>query len=762
MSIDKCLNRISRHINSKETQPLIVDVQNPIDFQAILDHFKVGNNEFVDAYIKSHNDRYPKIDELLHKISTTKGNVFVTGLSPFLKLKGESVTNNILREILNMNTTAHIVVITFQCSSFLKIKDPRLSRRIFILEGEPSPIPTLVFCTPDTPVPSDAIKVFSLNEFAVSVESHSSEKLYIVTEQSSNYYPDSLFPITDLKKVYDLLLSKDPTTKQLPESLGDNDQWKYAWKLFSKHNTWADVIDAQFNNHQMLEFAIPNYSSFDDKKKWLFFIGLKLFGSQTYWSLDYASQNAGSYTDLAKYIYRSILEINHDDKNYKNYYYQRKILLNQLGNPLNDAVEFCNIVKANGKYAIYYLTDNTQKERDTLFEVLDQYGTSFDRQELISILSIVYPDLYKYALPYRFKQPLLNEYFQDYKYQKIINTILPEFEAVVEEQAKKREYNYILDNRASVLDDVDKDSQLYFIDAMGVEYLAFIVAVSQELELLADITVCHSEIPSLTSENKEFLSYFENVVSIKDLDEIKHHGENDFNYENVKTPNYLSTELAIIRDVLTKIRTNLLSGSIKKAVIISDHGASRLAVLHNTETLWEMPSKGEHSGRCCLKTELDTPPEFAVDAGNYWALANYDRFKGGRKANVEVHGGATLEEVVIPIIELSLKSKNIEVFLLPVDVERLTGSRIPEIKVSYKKKASIKIYTSVNLKDVSICINNKYYDATPVSSKTYIAEMPDLRKAGIYSVDVYSGNNLVASDLELKISKEGSSEKSLF
>ena len=43
-----------------------------------------------------------------------------------------------------------------------------------------------------------------------------------------------------------------------------------------------------------------------------------------------------------------------------------------------------------------------------------------------------------------------------------------------------------------------------------------------------------------------------------------------------------------------------------------------------------------------------------------------DRFKGGRKANVEVHGGASLEEVAVPIIEITRKQTNIEAFILDV------------------------------------------------------------------------------------------------
>ena len=193
-----------------------------------------------------------------------------------------------------------------------------------------------------------------------------------------------------------------------------------------------------------------------------------------------------------------------------------------------------------------------------------------------------------------------------------------------------------------------------------LEYLAFIMALCREKGLMAKVTVCRCELPSITSKNKEFIELFADVglpvVSIKDLDDIKHHGKDDFDYQETKLPIHLVRELEIIEEVIDKIKTKLAMGAFEKAVLISDHGASRLAVIHETENIWEMASKGKHSGRCCLKTEVDVQPDFATDAGDFWALANYDRFKGGRKASVEVHGGATLEEVSVPIIEITYLS----------------------------------------------------------------------------------------------------------
>ncbi len=61
-----------------------------------------------------------------------------------------------------------------------------------------------------------------------------------------------------------------------------------------------------------------------------------------------------------------------------------------------------------------------------------------------------------------------------------------------------------------------------------------------------------------------------------------------------------------------------------------------------------MASKGKHSGRCCPCAEADVKSEYATQDNGYWVSANYDRFKGGRKASVEVHGGATLRRGCYP------------------------------------------------------------------------------------------------------------------
>ena len=517
----------------------------------------------------------------------------------------------------------------------------------------------------------------------------------------------------------------------------------------------------------MLEHVISNYENFSADRRWLYFVALKIYGTRGDWCLTTAARLASDMSDFIKQVYRCLLDKSVDDKDFWECYESRKVVLRELGNPGAELESYCKIVFSKGINTIFYLTDNTQKEQETIFAFLDQYGLEIERKNLIEIIKKVYPALYSYLLPYRFGNDLLNQYFQDYKYQKVINKILPEFEAEVQEQAQKREYNYILPPRSSVIENLDrKGAQLYFIDAMGVEYLSYILSVCGELNLITSITVCVAELPSITSRNKEFLDLFADtehpIVSIKDIDDIKHHGKYDYDfYKNSTLPIHLIKELEVIRSVLIKIKNDLFEGKIKRAFMIADHGASRLAVLHDTENVWEMSEKGLHSGRCCPKSDVDEKPDFAADAGDFWTLANYDRFKGGRKANVEVHGGATLEELCVPVIELTYLTAMPEIILMPVDKPDAGINETPIIEVSFRKKAALKIFSSISLQKVGVVVNGIYYPATECGNNYYRIDMPELKKQDTYYADVCSGGNVVAKKLPFIIKKEGQQERHL-
>ena len=394
-----------------------------------------------------------------------------------------------------------------------------------------------------------------------------------------------------------------------------------------------------------------------------------------------------------------------------------------------------------------------------LFRSIGDFALENERPKVEELLQILYPALSSYLNFYNYGEKY-NEYFDLYKYNKLTNRISERFISLAEEQVLKRDF-LTEPTRAYVVDKLNKeDTFLYFMDAMGIEFLSYIQALcfEKKLEFKAQIARCN--LPSITVLNKEFVEEFTKCgcvySDVKDLDEIKHKGQMDYDYEKVKQPIHLAEEMSILDKVMTKIDNQLQQGSLDKVVLIADHGASRMAVISESENKWEMAEKGQHSGRCCLTSEVDDKPECSIEENDFWCLLNYDRFKGSRKENVEVHGGASLEEVLVPIIEITKHSQQIDCWV---------ESEYKIITSSFKKKAMIKFYLSKIYEDVSILVDGKqYYKAKKETNKDYIyeVEMPDLKKTGIYSFDVLVNNSIIKKDLRFELKKEGANERKFF
>ena len=775
MTIDAVFKKIDRYLKKEYIGPLVVDVQNSEDLDAVVTHYNLPQNEFICAsdtrFCKA--DEFPDMASLMNFLGNETGNYFVQEVSSFFRLKGETELKQMLMEFLSMSSAGHVVIFTYQCNSFLTSiirNDRRLDNRICVIDGVHADIPKLVFTAKDVNFCKTNAITCGIDKIAKLVESSAKGVIVIETGKNKSNFPSSLYSISEMIDPYEILCSKDSLTTHIPKAFASSEDWKYVLSEFQSYPSWKQLISAKVGNAHSLDIVISNYKNNRSDKRWLwfYFVGLKLFGSASDIYLNAVTKKTNSPEEFIRNLFRTLLDYEPTDQNFAFLYESRKTILNAIGNPIDEIVRYCKIVLSMEEKAIFYLTDNTPQEREMIFRILDKYGLEYDRTTLMETLANIYPSLHEYLLPYRFKNDLLNEYFQEYKYQKVINKIFPEFMEVVENQAVARDYNAILQPRSAVIESIDTlDAQTFFTDAMGVEYLGYIMSKCQSLHLMAKVHVCRSELPSITSRNKDFWDVLSTaqypIITFNKLDKIKHHGEEGYDYSRAdrKLPFHLIRELQLIDDLLENIKIDLASGTYKKAILVADHGASRLAVIHETENLVEMESNGQHSGRCCPKSDVDVKPDNATDADDFWALANYDRFKGSRKANVEVHGGATLEEVVVPIIELTYFAEAVEIRIMPVDAT-VTFSGTPEILVSFRKKAAIKIFSTQKLMDVSIQIDGHVYDAKAVDNNFYIVEsMPEIRRAKTYEVDVYACGNKVASALPLRVKKESGSEKSI-
>ena len=84
-----------------------------------------------------------------------------------------------------------------------------------------------------------------------------------------------------------------------------------------------------------------------------------------------------------------------------------------------------------------------------------------------------------------------------------------------------------------------------------MEYLGYIQAVAKDLGLHIFVQIGRAVLPILTYLNKDFYDGWKgSKAQTKKLDDIKHEGEQTFNYESEKLPIRLAAELKIIDEAL--------------------------------------------------------------------------------------------------------------------------------------------------------------------------------------------------------------------
>lgn len=297
---------------------------------------------------------------------------------------------------------------------------------------------------------------------------------------------------------------------------------------------------------------------------------------------------------------------------------------------------------------------------------------------------------------------------------------------------KDRLYNE-LPTREQLLEKINTENcHLYWLDALGVEYLSVIEYLAEDRGLALNIQVARSELPTITLFNRQFFDEWKGSKDKNDkLDRIKHDDHGGYSFLNNELPVYLAGELEVIKDVIENAATALHSRKYNSFLIVSDHGASRLAVLRSKEEKYDTDTQGKHSGRCCKTFEgYDLP--FAAEENGYIVLADYGRFKGSRAANVEVHGGASLEEVVIPIIELTLKDKQIT-----VEVVNKT------VFLEFKKEVTIELFFTAPVSDVSVRLGSDRYSAESIEDRRFRVLLSEIKKADHYTAEVYSGDTWI-------------------
>lgn len=760
-TMDQCFDRIEAYCQKEITgHPLLVNTENAHDFQCLVKRMQLDGNKtcvFVHDYC---GKGLPQIDAIFRDVKK-KGCFVVIGLSSYVILLGKKRAEELMARLQELSVAGHVIVLLSHMKEIRLSRmqqDQHLSYRVLLLEGDPTPLPSIYLASPEENSFAQLVlpNIQALLEKLEQYDPVGGETSFAVrTSLHKEVFSESMYSIRSSKGIYKELLRAFPVLKgDLEESWGTKEDWERFAQEWKECLSWGALAEKHFGIDAHFSAILEReYKQADAYETWLYWLLLKVQGASEDAYLSYALGKSRHWQDLWEHIFLSLSSLSFQMREFEKYCEGRKRLLRLLEGqtiPATWVSEYQDAIAQKGRDAIWYLFAGTAWEEKMLFQCLADYD--YTKEEVMGMLKTHFPDLFAYMKSFTFTMhqkvpehlvPLLTKYFDDYKWQKLMNHLTPDFKAQVNTLAEHRVYNQFPIRSLALSQMKKENTMMYFVDALGVEYLSYISEKCKTYGLLLSIQVVHGELPSITSQNTEFMN--PGVINIKDLDALKHESQT-YNYEKQKIPLHLVAELKAIDGVLQTIRDGLLTKEMKSAIIISDHGATRLAVLNDEEYGAEFivgESKGQHSGRCC-QVEEDPGIPFAAYENGYAVLANYMRFKGSRKADVEVHGGATLEETLVPLLQISLKPKDPMVEFQPALVQ-----------LRKKEVGELLLVTNFDMADPYIIVNGKIYRGKlDTHRRRAIIPLPDMKRTHDYMADIYDGDTLLKEQVAFHVKKE--------
>lgn len=512
-----------------------------------------------------------------------------------------------------------------------------------------------------------------------------------------------------IASAFDLIAPYLPNVEAL-RNCGDDENWgALAREFFEENNDWEAVFRKRGWDGELAETPIFE-QALNGCESWLYFIALQMrVDKKKRPYLRRVLDKTCNRKNLKTNVVGAILDVDADDPQFWRLYAERKELLRKLGFDEAVAREFVaeNRRDKSLKNRIKRLTDLTAAERR---EAIRRQGWLEPETT-----KRVYPDLIDYAENVYINagndSKFLADYFTDYKRQKLAGNVEPEFERRVEEIAQSRLYNR-LPTRDAAIDDALRQAKsngetedeigLYWCEALGVEYLAFIEAAARREGLSVSHRVARSATPSTNALNATRCDEWKGEKVLEErLDAIKRDGivDDDSSVCPTAAPLYLADELEVVGDLVKRAAQKLRSRGLRRIVITGDCGASRLAALSAQKTGAEKR-----------------------DA-----------------AATETRGGATLEEILVPVVELTLGESSrprVEVELSTLEV-RYAFNKAPTLEFFAKQPLNGDAFVTLETAGAS-----KRYPARTDDGQHFSAVLTDVKKKGVYRARFASESNV--------------------
>lgn len=555
-----------------------------------------------------------------------------------------------------------------------------------------------------------------------------------ITETNGNY------SISIISDPYSYIKSKLIDETKLPQELGSDEEWASLIPFISYKSSMEEIIPRALN---MIAFnpitIISNWESVSELSKWLFGLWYKLGLNKKSDYISFSVNNIDKYNNLLQSLECSVFDCL-TNTNLDEWIEQRKQILEKAGYhaPTKLFFEKLNTVD-DARTKLKILTGKTHDERTAIIEII---STELKNDKKISdyksLLTEKYPDLLLYLTKIEYVSDDVKNYFDNYK----LNKIRDSFSMQLSKDAGSIDcMNF--DSRGSVLYSMKKtlDSPYFlWFDGLGIEWIDLLLEKVRVIDSKLsnpEIKITTAVIPTITEINMEKAD--PETISekkIDDLDSLSHiKDKSDCNYFSI-----VAKQIELMNSFAKKIVETINNHPGMDIIVTADHGMSRMAAkgFHETQAVNPpLHSRVFNLGRYC---EIDSEEQLNSIAntkkdGNVIAFATHNHFTSSGNAPGEIHGGATPEEILVPVIRFKAKGRQAK-HIKKIEYKLLSS----DVYLNNDGSVSISIQTLEPADCLTIDFNGMLLNATTFDKMIWSVTIKGLMVDNDYSIVVCPDN----------------------
>ncbi len=477
-----------------------------------------------------------------------------------------------------------------------------------------------------------------IREYLEIWEKGGNENVTLVTEQACNVATVSGdFSVVSFCNAFDRL-SRISNFGLIEQHWGSESNWQWLFDELNGRKNLSEFISYKLNmNTYNPEKLIHAWGKFNTDLRWLVLLWAKLVDMASvdfYNTLLKNTKEPGQFVKTITLIpfYQELgleditqrtelmveLKIQHLDQYFWHLY-----------SNLDDTIEMLRVLPGVGE----------RDSNEILKCVSELVLKNIPKQNWLQIIEKTHNDLYLYLTYRPFDNNFVALYMRSYVFSRVSDTLFPELLQLGEKWQQQNLYCF--PTRNSVLEEVaESEEVVLWIDALGLEWAPLLQRKLQARGLKVKMQIARATLPTITEENK-----IKNGKCIsKDLDKIAH----DSSYGTF--PKAFSKQFKVIDEISDKIKQ--ICSRDGRVIVASDHGLTRFAARQERIDVPE-GYESNYRGRFA---EIITGASLASEITNRWIVENkrvilrgHSIFAGSTRASGETHGGASLEESLVPI-----------------------------------------------------------------------------------------------------------------